>query len=113
MEASKLIYLCSPYSGSPDPAVRLRRFHEVCKKASELMNAGYLVFSPVAHSHSIAVGWGLPLDFNYWEEFDRKMIAACDEMYVLRLPGWQESKGVAAEIQIAAELHKPITFVDM
>lgn len=107
MERKILAYMASPYS-DPDPEVRLKRFHEACKAASELMQLGYLVFSPICHSHSIAVGWGLPLGFDYWEALDRRMIAACDEVVVLTIPGWQESKGIAAELKIAAELGKPV-----
>lgn len=107
MASKTLIYLSSPYD-DPDPDVRLKRFHEACKAASELMQLGYLVFSPIAHTHSIAVGWGLPLEFDYWEAFDRRMIAACDEVVVLTIPGWSQSKGIAAELKIAAELGKPV-----
>jgi hypothetical protein len=106
-----LIYLATPYTDA-DPAVRLRRFHEACKKAVDLMQQGFLVFSPIAHSHPLAAGWGLPVGFDYWEQFDRRMIAACDEVYVLKIDGWLLSTGVQAEIAIAAELHKPITFIE-
>lgn len=105
-----LIYLASPYS-HPDPAVREGRFHEACKMAAVLMREGYLVFSPIAHSHPLAAGWGLPLVFDYWEAFDRRMIAACDELHVLQLPGWQESTGVQAEMEIAFELGKPVIYI--
>jgi hypothetical protein len=104
-----LVYLASPYS-HPDPAVRLQRFHEACRKAADLMHHGFLVFSPIAHSHSIAVGWGLPLGWEYWEDFDLRLISTCDEMIVLMLPGWQDSVGVTQEIGIAANLGKPIHY---
>ncbi len=32
------------------------------------------------------------------------MMAACDELVVLLLPGWRESEGVQAEIDLALEL---------
>ena len=42
---------------------------------------------------------------------DREMIARCDRVLVLALPGWDESKGVLAELKIAEELDKPIGFM--
>lgn len=106
-----LIYLASPYS-HPDSEVRLQRFHLVCKKASELMLQSYLVFSPVAHSHAIAVGWGLPLGFDFWGEFDRRMIQPCDAFAILMIPGWQESTGVQAEATLAQKFGKPTLFLE-
>ncbi len=102
-----MIYLASPYS-HPDPAVREHRYREACRSAARLMRAGHHVFSPIAHSHGIAEH-GVPGDWAYWESLDRHLLKMCDEMGVLMLDGWYESKGVQAEIRIARELGKPIT----
>ena len=107
----KLIYLASPYSHD-DPEVRLGRFDAVCKMAGALMRT-HLVFSPIAHTHPIAVHCDLPLGFAYWAEFDRRMISMCDEVWILRLPGWDLSVGVLAEIEIAKLLKKPLHYVDL
>lgn len=112
MPPKKLIYLASPYS-SPDYTVRMIRFVQVCSKAAQLMAAGALVFSPIAYTHPIALGGNLPLGWDYWDEFDRRMITACDEVWIYMLPGWTESVGVQAEIKIAAELGKPLVYVEM
>jgi len=68
------------------------------------------VFSPVAHSHCIAQH-GLPLDWGFWERQDRRLLAACDELWVLQLDGWEHSRGVQAEIAIARAAGKPVRFV--
>lgn len=111
MPLKKLIYLASPYS-HPDYTVRIYRFTQVCSKAAQLMSHGLLVFSPIAHTHPIALGGNLPLGWEYWDEFDRRMIAACDELWVYMLPGWTESVGVGAEIKIANEMGKLITYME-
>jgi hypothetical protein len=36
------------------------------------------------------------------------MLAACDELYVLRLEGWKESRGISAEIKIAEGMGKRV-----
>jgi hypothetical protein len=105
-----MIYLASPYS-HPDAFVRERRFQAACEVAARLMQDGHHVFSPIAHSHAIAVQ-GIPTDWTYWKTFDSHMLAACGELAVLMLPGWRDSEGVQAEIDLAIELDLPIRFLD-
>jgi len=109
-EGKSLIYLASPY-GHPDPAVREERFRAVCVVAARLMREGLYVFSPIAHTHPIAEAGDLPKGWDFWKGYDRVMLSACSELWVLCLPGWEESEGVAAEIQIARSLEKPISFL--
>jgi hypothetical protein len=103
------IYLASPYS-DPDPAVREQRFVAACRAAAELIRQGKTVFSPIVHGHTIC-RYGLPLDWRFWERHDRRFLEVCDEVVVLMLDGWRESVGVTAEIAIARELGKPVTFL--
>jgi len=109
VKRSHLTYLASPYS-HPDAAVRQQRFEAACRVAAELIRRGHVVFSPIAHSHSIAQH-GLPMDWGFWEAQDRRLLAACDELWVLKLDGWQHSRGVQAEIAIVRALGKPVRFV--
>lgn len=104
-----MIYLASPYS-HPDAAVRQRRFQAACRAAAELIRRGHVVFSPIAHSHAIAQH-GLPVDWGFWEEQDRRLLAACDELWVLMLDGWEDSRGVQAEVAIARKLGKPVGYL--
>jgi len=101
-----VIYLASPYS-HPEVEVREQRFRDVCHVVVQLLQAGEIVFSPIAHSHAL-VEHGLPTDWPFWERVDRDHLARCDEVVVLMLEGWRESVGVAAEIRIAGELGKPV-----
>jgi len=105
-----LIYLASPYSNA-DPAVEQARFDAVCQAAATLMRRGLLVFSPIAHSHAIA-RFGLPTDWAFWQRYDRAFLNRCRELWVLKLPGWESSVGVRAEIQIAREMGKPVRLID-
>ena len=104
-----MIYLASPYT-HPDPAVVERRFEAVCQAAAALIRQGKTVFSPIAHSHSIC-RYGLPGDWQFWQQHDREHLSACDEVVVLMLEGWQESHGVQAEIALARSLGKSVSFV--
>jgi len=104
-----MIYLASPYS-HPDAAVRQRRYEAACRAAAELIRRGHVVFSPIAHGHAIAQH-GLPMDWGFGERQDRRLLAACDELWVLKLDGWEHSRGVQAEIAIARAAGKPVRFV--
>ncbi len=103
-----MIYVASPYS-HPDAAVRTARYDAARRHAAQLVRDGRLAYSPIVHSHPLAE-LGLPGDWSYWAEHNRRMLAACDAVVVLALPGWQESRGVAAEVAIASELGLPVRF---
>ncbi len=74
------------------------------------MAGGFLVFSPISHTHPIAEAGDLPKGWEFWESYDRTFLEWCDRLHVLKLPGWRESIGVAAEIQIAGQLGKPVFY---
>ena len=105
-----MIYVASPYT-HPDPAVREARFQAACRAAAELIRQGKAVFAPIAHSHPIAQ-YGLPKDWSFWQACDRQHLEVCSEVVVLMLDGWEQSRGVQAEIAIARELGKPVSFID-
>lgn len=106
-----MIYLASPYSHS-NAAVRERRFQAVCRATAALICAGRVVYSPIASSHPLA-RYGIPTDWDFWAKFDREVISHCNALWVLTLPGWEASRGVAAEIVIAEELRLPIAYLDI
>lgn len=110
MPQSQLIYLASPYS-HPDPAIRQQRFEIVCRVAARLMSLECIIFCPIAHTHSIVLASGLPPGFDYWEKYDKAMMDACTEMYVVTLDGWEESIGVTKEIAYMQQCNKPIRYI--
>jgi hypothetical protein len=105
------LYLACPYS-HPDPEVEAARFEAANVAAGALMKRGDLVFSPISHSHPIHLAHGLPGDFGFWKAFDVWMIGACEAVVVLLLDGWQQSKGIAAEIALAREQGKLVWGMD-
>ena len=111
MKPNGLVYLATPYS-HPETEVKERRFQVVNKKAAELMVAGVLIFSPISHTHPIALAGDLPTGWAFWEKYDRVILVACVKIIVLRQEGWEASTGVRAEIQLAEEIGLPIEFID-
>lgn len=106
----QIIYLASPYS-HPNPAKRQWRYELACKVAALLMRDGHLVYSPIVHSHPLTA-YGLPANWEYWRAMDEAMLRRCDALAVLRLPGWEQSVGVQAELALAKELGLKIGFVE-
>lgn len=102
-----LAYLASPYAAHSGGTAAA--YAEVCKLAARLLKAGVTVFSPIAHSHGIAV-WGSlnPIDHDIWIPFDKLIMARCDALIVAHMPGWRESKGMAIEIAFFEAARKPI-----
>lgn len=102
------IYIASPYSHT-DQAVRQQRFDAVCKYAAKLMSEGHNVFSPISHSHPISLHMDNSLDHDFWLKQDLSFLERwADEMVILMLPGWSESKGVDREIKAATKFNLPI-----
>jgi hypothetical protein len=106
-------YLASPYS-HPDPEVKADRFVEACRVAGELMKAGRLIFSPIAHSHPIEQYFvdGKAEGHVFWLEQDFALLRHAAKLLVLRLPGWEQSKGVKAEIDAAEAIGIPVHYLD-
>ena len=98
-------------SHSPNTnTVRQQRFDAACRAAAVLISRGQVVFCPVAHSHPICA-WGVPYTWLFWQQHDQRHLESCDEVVVLMLDGWRESVGIQAEIAIARQLGKPVTFL--
>ena len=106
-----LAYLASPFSDE-DEAVQEQRFNDVCRAAGELLNAGNFVYSPIAHSKPIADQSQLPTDFAFWQAYDEEMIKRCDEVWVLKLEGWNRSVGIYNEVELAVKYGKPVRYLD-
>ena len=110
METRKLYYLAAPYA-HPDPLVKRWRLKTVNLTAGRLMQKGQWVFSPLTHN-ALLDQYGVFGDWSTWGDYDLEMVARCDALLVLKLPGWEESKGVQGEIKQARKLEKEILYLD-
>lgn len=104
------IYLASPYS-DPDPLVMQARYELVRAHAAEMMWNGEHVYSPIVHSHPMAVAHDLPRDHAFWKEYNMAMLATASALVVLMLDGWDRSTGVEWEIIEAGQLGLTRTYV--
>lgn len=106
-----LIYIAAPYHHK-DPAVIQARMEKVYKVLSEYVKKGELALTPL-FMHEVATRFALPGDFSFWDKFCFKLLERCDKMVVLKLEGWEESRGVEAEIEYCKERGIPVEFKDM
>lgn len=101
-------YLATPYSKWPhglDDAARVAE-----KLAARLLEERFPIFSPIAHSHSIAqhVVAAEKRDFDFWLGADKPLVDAAIGLLIADLTGWRESRGVVQEIKWGREQKKPI-----
>ena len=106
-----MIYVASPYS-HPRQYVREDRYHAVCRAVVKMIQDGLVVFSPIIHSHVLHDTYGLGGDWSFWQRIDEHMIDLCEKVVVLKLPGWEESKGIAAEVAYAERVGKVVEWVE-
>lgn len=92
------IYVASPYTHA-DPEVMERRFNQVSEYTAKLIRQGIVAYSPIAHSHPLAIEYDLPGDFYFWFHQNYGMLEMASKMVILCLDGWDTSRGVIAEIE--------------
>lgn len=111
------IYLACPYSVSSTGHNRkweFVRFECANIAAARLMKLGHIVFSPI--SHSVPISHTVEPHENtheFWLSQDFPMLALCDVLVILTLPGWCDSVGVNSEFHQANKLGKPIFYLDI
>src|SRR4051812_23388313 len=105
------VYLASPYTPTGTETIA-DRVAAACKYAAKLMNAGHSVFSPIVHSHYVAdhLEEAKRLDHEFWMQQDLAILRSASKMIVLRLPGWERSRGIAREIEAAKAVNIPTEF---
>lgn len=107
----ELTYLASPYSHE-NPEIREERFQKAAWATSVLMRSGRMVFSPITHSHSVALH-GTPSDWTFWQRFDFACLRSMKDMLILMLDGWEDSTGIGQEIEIMNQLGKPVEYISV
>lgn len=106
-----MIYLASPYTHK-DQLIMKTRFLLAEQVTARLLHRRSWVYSPIVHCHELALRYHLPTDFAYWRDYNFAMLRRCDTLYVLFIPGWEESLGVTEEIKFAQTAGIPVYAID-
>ena len=107
-----MIYLASPYTGSPHEMNE--RFEYVTLIAAQLFNAGFLIYSPITHGHpmtGLVPELGSVDRYAQWMEHGLCLLKKCTALYILDTPGWNKSKGVQEECECAFENNIPVSLL--
>jgi hypothetical protein len=105
-----MIYLASPYTHA-DPWIMEERYLRAARVLAGLLAQGLWTYSPIVHCHELAKIVALPKDAKFWEAYDFAMIAKSDRLLILRIDGWETSRGVAAEKAEAERLGIPVGYI--
>ncbi len=94
-----LIYISAP---SPKPnGDKEQRFNDIAKYSGNLLKSGYHILCPMTLGINLTKVIQLPEDREFWMKWCIKLLSKCDEIHVLMFEGWEESIGVAEEIEFA------------
>ena len=104
-------YLATPYSKYPSGIEAA--FEMACRAVAPLIRAGVPVFSPIAHTHPVAMHGRIdPLDHSIWLPADAPMMQAAHGLIVYRAESWERSYGIGEEIKAFQAAGKPIHYLD-
>lgn len=105
-------YLATPYS-KYEGGIWLAQM-EACRAAAYVIQQqNRSVYSPIAHSHYIAIHGKIdPLDHSLWMAQCKPMMDAACGLIVVKMQGWQESVGIRQEIAAFEAAGKPVEYLD-
>lgn len=106
-----MIYIASPYS-HPEPEIRSKRFYIALYYAGALKKEGIVCFSPIVYGHHFALHNWTDTDHESWLDFNNKMMDMADEIHMLQINGWRESRGMQYEAAYAMENDIPLRWID-
>ncbi len=103
-----LWYFAHPYSVIRDDGQYVFRgnaanFNLCCYRSGKLSLAGYVIYSPIAHTHSIQyatpefMAQSGPEEHDYWIELDLELIRRAGFTGIIMAPLWEKSRGCTGE----------------
>ena len=107
----ELIYIASPYSHD-DPKIVVDNFWRVSNYCAAAVSNGEVVMSPITYGHTLLEFKDMPSSWEFWTEFCLSILVKCDKLRVLKMDGWEDSKGVEAEISFAKDHGIPVEYVE-
>lgn len=106
-----LIYLATPYSKYEKGITYA--FADAACLTGQLLKRGVKVYSPIAHTHPIAIYANInPLDHAIWLPFDQAIMTKADALLVAKMDGWNVSYGIGEEIKFFKQAEKPIFYLN-
>jgi hypothetical protein len=113
MNNHNLILLSTPYS-DPDVEVKKDRKHKAALMVMKLFHQNVFTFSPIAYGLAVIeeTDADVPDTWDFWQNYCVATVTGCSMVFVLDIPGWRESKGVAGEIATAKAQGKMVYLIE-
>lgn len=106
----ELVYLSSPYTHE-NVFVRNQRALEAARATAWIINnLRITVFGAIVHTEPLTP-YHMPMQWEFWAEFDTVYISRSKEVWVLCIPGYTNSMGVTTECKIARDLGRKIVYM--
>lgn len=105
-----MIYLATPYT-SLDLPTRNWRFQRARSALYSLWDSGMPAICPVILGHEYEQrqrSGPRERPHEFWMVMARAQLSSCTSLWLLTLPGWEESKGVEAEVRLAHGMGRSI-----
>ena len=106
-----ITYVASPYS-HPDPRVLEARVRAARIITAGMLREGIPAFSPVSYSDTLVETCGAR-PRSGWYEFDLHFLQHARKMIILKLPGWEESRGILIEKGFAHARQIPVSHMEL
>ena len=101
---TKTFYLATPYSKQRTHA---QAYLDALAAQVRLLNVGLDVFCPVVYFHPASIRMR-ERPHSFWMARCMPFLMAADELLVVKMPGWENSEGIAEEMRLFKGLSKPI-----
>jgi hypothetical protein len=107
-------YVASPYS-HPDPEVRNERYELAVKAAKALTRLGYSAFVPIAYDGlwDLDPNYTVDHSWSFWERIDLPILDRCSALVLFEIPGWEQSRGVAGELEHCEKMGIPVMSISL
>ena len=98
-------YLATPYAKLD----REQAYEDACRMYALLLEKDIFVYCPIAQNHGSAkyISKENVESHLFWLHHDFKFLSIAKGLIVCKMPGWEESVGVAAEIEFAKKNNIP------
>lgn len=106
----KKVIVVGPYNTS-DVELKKCRVHTIASYCAEIFHKGMIPVSALLSGLSFAEHAALPTDTITWANFSKQYVKGCDEMHVLKIEGYDSSRGVLLEIEEAIRLGIKVIYV--
>lgn len=120
MKLTKMHYVASPFTAKGRGSKKLKRNLEIVRERLVTRAIGmlhdqfpYAFIGPITQSYQTAKFTKSKTGaFDSWRLIDLTFVDRSDEVWVLNLPGWEESTGVREEVMYARKHNKPVKVIE-